>query len=152
MFFTKRRIGGLLLLAFGIAYAFLSQRIPLLPIQARAAFNASTMPEILAALCISLCLAIIILPSKDEQVDLRGQKLALTISFLALMSFYGFTIRPFGFILSSSILLGVGYWLLGERKWWLLLAASVPVAVGFWALMTLGLGIYLDPLPWFLRG
>lgn len=152
MFFTKRRIGGLLLLAFCIAYAYLSQRIPLLPIQARAAFNASTMPEVLAAISIVLCLAIIILPTEEEPLDLRGQKWGMTIAFLVLMSFYGLTIRPFGFILSSSILLGVGYWILGERKWWLLLITSVPVAFGFWALMTLGLGVYLDPLPWFLRG
>jgi putative tricarboxylic transport membrane protein len=152
VFFTKRRIGGLLLLAFCIAYAYLSQRIPLLPIQARAAFNASTMPEALAAISIVLCLAIIILPTEEEPLDLRGQKWGMTIAFLVLMSFYGLTIRPFGFILSSSILLGVGYWILGERKWWLLLITSVPVAFGFWALMTLGLGVYLDPLPWFLRG
>jgi putative tricarboxylic transport membrane protein len=110
------------------------------------------MPEALAAISIVLCLAIIILPTEEEPLDLRGQKWGMTIAFLVLMSFYGLTIRPFGFILSSSILLGVGYWILGERKWWLLLITSVPVAFGFWALMTLGLGVYLDPLPWFLRG
>jgi len=152
VFFTNRRIGGLLLLAFCVTYAVLSQRIPLLPFQANVAFHARTMPEILAVMGIGLCLAIILLPSPQEFVDLTGKHWFTVIAFLALMSFYGLTIRPLGFILASTILLGVGYWILGERKIWLVLLASVPISVGFWALMTLGLGVFIEPLPWFLRG
>ncbi len=152
MFFTKRRIGGLLLLAFCVTYGLLSQQIPLLPIQARSAFNAKTMPEVLSVLGIALSLAIVFLPAPGEYLELKGKAWGMTIAFLVLMSFYGLTIRPLGFVLSSSILLGVGYWILGERKWWLLLITSVPVATAFWALMSLGLGVFIEPLPWFLRG
>lgn len=152
MFFTNRRIGALLLLAFCVTYAILSQRIPLLPFQAKSAFHARTMPEVLAVLGIGLSIAIIVLPSPKEFVELAGKNWFTVIAFLALMSFYGLTIRPFGFILSSAILLGVGFWILGERKIWLILAVSVPVSFAFWALMTLGLGVFLEPLPWFLKG
>jgi putative tricarboxylic transport membrane protein len=152
VFFTNRRIGGLLLLAFCVTYAVLSQRIPLLPFQAQSAFHARTMPEVLAILGVGLSIAIVVLPSPKEFLDLSGKNWFTVVAFLALMSFYGVTIRPFGFILSSSILLGVGFWLLGERKAWLILAVSVPIAIAFWALMTLGLSVFLEPLPWFLRG
>lgn len=152
LFFTNRRIGGLLLLAFCATYAVLSQRIPLLPFQANVAFHARTMPEVLAVLGIGLSIAIVLLPSSQEYVDLKGKNWVTVFSFLVLMSFYGMTIRPFGFVLSSTILLGVGYWILGERRIWLLLATSVPIAAAFWALMTLGLGVFIEPLPWFLRG
>jgi len=110
------------------------------------------MPEVLAVLGIGLSIAIVVLPSPKEFVELAGKNWFTVIAFLALMSFYGLTIRPFGFILSSAILLGVGFWILGERKIWLILAVSVPVSFAFWALMTLGLGVFLEPLPWFLKG
>ena len=110
------------------------------------------MPEVLAVLGIGLSIAIIAMPSPKEYLNLSGKNWGIVVSFLLLMSFYGLTIRPFGFILASSILLGVGYWILGERKIWLLLATSVPIAVAFWALMTLGLGVFIEPLPWFLIG
>lgn len=152
MFFTKRRIGGMLLLAFCIAYAILAQRIPLLPFQAKSAFHARTMPEILAVMGTALSIAIIVLPSPAEYVSTKGQNWLTALAFLVLMSIYGLTIRPFGFVLASSMLLGVGYWLLGERKIWLLLVTSVPVAIAFWALMSIGLGVFIEPLPWFLRG
>ncbi|MFT6659106.1 MAG: putative tricarboxylic transport membrane protein [Maritalea sp.] len=152
VFFTNRRIGGSLLLAFCVTYAILSQKIPLLPFQANVAFHARTMPEILSIMGIGLSLAIILLPSPREFVDLAGKNWFTVLAFLVLMSFYGLTIRPFGFILASTILLGTGYWILGERKLWLLLLTSVPISVGFWALMTLGLGVYIEPLPWFLKG
>lgn len=152
MFFTKRRIGAFLLLGFSIAYAVLSQRIPLLPFQATSAFHARTMPEILSVMAIAICIAIIVLPSPAEFVELKGKNWLIVLAFLVLMSIYGLTIRPFGFILASSMLLGVGYWLLGERKLWLLVITSVPVAVAFWALMSIGLGVFIEPLPWFLKG
>ncbi|MCF4097259.1 tripartite tricarboxylate transporter TctB family protein [Maritalea mediterranea] len=152
MFFTKRRIGAMLLLAFCIAYAMLAQRIPLLPFQADSAFHARTMPEILSILGIGLCLAMIVLPSPAEYVELKGKSWFTALAFLVLMSIYGLTIRPFGFVLASTMLLGVGYWLLGERKIWLLAVTSIPVAVAFWALMSIGLGVFIEPMPWFLRG
>lgn len=152
MFFTKRRIGAFLLLGFCIAYAVLAQRIPLLPFQAKSAFHARTMPEILSVLGIGICIALIVLPSPAEYVELKGKNWLIGLAFLVLMSIYGLTIRPFGFVLASTMLLGVGYWLLGERKLWLLAATSVPVAIAFWALMSIGLGVFIEPLPWFLRG
>jgi len=68
------------------------------------------------------------------------------------MSIYGFAIRPAGFILSTSAFLMIGFAMLGERNIIRLLIVAVPIVVGFWALMNLGLGVFIEPLPIFLRG
>ena len=33
-----------------------------------------------------------------------------------------------------------------------LLAVAVPLVVAFWVLMTQGLDVFIEPLPFFLRG
>lgn len=148
---AKDRIGGVLLLIFCIVYAVLSQDIRLLPFQERAAFHARTMPEVLSILGIGLSAWLILFPGNREAPNLAGADWIKTALFLALMSAYGFTIRPLGFILSTTLFLMIGYMLLGERKPLPLILASVPLVVGFWVLMTQGLDVYIDPIPRFLR-
>lgn len=152
MFFSKDRIGGLLLLVFCITYGLLSQQIKLLPFQANVAFHARTMPEVLAVLGVALSLIVIVFPGSDKKLELSGYSWGKCIFFLALMSLYGLTIRPFGFILSTSVFLMVGFWMLGERKPLPLILASVPLVVAFWVLMTQGLDVFIEPMPAFLKG
>ena len=152
MFLNKDRIGGLLLLAFSIIYGLLSQNIHLLPFQANAAFHARTMPEVLSVLSIGLSLMVILFPGTKDIPRLSGLNLKLGIAFLLLMSAYGFLVRPMGFILATSLFLICGFALLGERKVWKLLVVAVPTVVGFWMLMTMGLDVFIEPLPVFLRG
>ncbi|MBO6603138.1 tripartite tricarboxylate transporter TctB family protein [Boseongicola sp. H5] len=151
MMLSKDRIGGVLLLLFCLIYAWLSQDIRLLPFQERAAFHARTMPEILSILGIGLALWTIILPGKSERPELGGADWLKAGLFLVLMSAYGFTVRPLGFILSTSLFLMIGYALLGERKVVPLVLASVPLVVAFWVLMTQGLDVFIEPWPGFLR-
>ncbi|MEM6460557.1 MAG: tripartite tricarboxylate transporter TctB family protein [Pseudomonadota bacterium] len=152
MFYSKDRIGGALLLIFCIVYGLLSQNITLLPIQAKAAFTARTMPEVLMVLGIGLSLLVLIFPGSNEAPQLRGYKWATAAYFLILMSAYGLTIRPLGFLLSTSLFLIAGFAMLGERSPLKLLAVSLPIVVGFWVLMTQGLDVFIEPLPWFLKG
>jgi len=149
---SKDRIGGALLLAFCITYGILSQEITLLPFQAKVAFHARTMPEILSIMGIGLSLLIIVFPGSPERPKLAGFNWLAAILFLILMSLYGLTIRPLGFILSTSVFLIAGFALLGERSPVKLLLVALPIAVGFWVLMTHGLDVFLEPLPWFLKG
>ncbi len=60
------------------------------------------------------------------------------------MIFYGATLEPFGFIISTITFLILGYLILGERRVKTLILASVPVVIIFWAIMTQLLGIYLS--------
>ena len=144
------RIGALILLAFCCAYWMLTYDIRMLPFQKTQAFNAQTMPEALAVMGVVLSLLLLIFPGNNERVRLSGYNFALGAFLLVLMTIYGFVLRPLGFIVSTSLFLICGYFALGERRPLFLVLASVPLVVAFWALMTLGLDIYVEPLPSFL--
>ncbi|TQV79066.1 tripartite tricarboxylate transporter TctB family protein [Denitrobaculum tricleocarpae] len=149
---TNDRIGGLLLLAFSVAYGLLTFDIPLLPFQAQAAFTARTMPEALSVLGIVLSLTMIIKPSSNARPDVAGFLWGRGAIICLVMVIYGLTVRPGGFLISTSLFLMAGILILGERRWWLVLIASVPVVVFFWVLMTQLLGVFIEPWPVFLRG
>lgn len=151
MFFTKDRIGGLLMLIFCLVYAWQSQNIRMLPFQMNSAFNAQTMPEVLSVLGIGLSILIILFPSSSERLALSKLNWPLGLAFLALMSVYGLTVRPAGFLLSTTLFLMLGFAMLGERNILKLVLVAVPLVVGFWALMNYGLSVYVAPLPFFLR-
>ena len=152
MLLSKDRIGGVLLLVFCIAYGIQSQNITLLPMQAKSAFHARTMPEVLMVLGIGLSVLVILFPGSHQRPKLSGFKWVTAGLFLALMSVYGLSIRPMGFILSTSVFLIAGFALLGERSILKLLLVALPLSVGFWVLMTQGLDVFIEPLPWFLKG
>lgn len=149
---TNDRIGGVLLLVFSVAYGFLTFEIPLLPFQAQAAFTARTMPEALSVLGIILSLAMIVKPSSDARPDVAGFLWGRGAIICLVMVIYGLSVRPGGFLISTSLFLMAGILILGERRWWLVLLASIPVVVFFWVLMTQLLGVFIEPWPVFLRG
>lgn len=152
MFFTKDRIGGLLLLAFCIFYFLKISNIRLLPFQADQAFTPRTIPQILAYIGMALSVAIIIFPSNTERFSLKNLNWPLGLAFLILMSIYGLTVRPLGFLLSTSVFLMVGFAMLGERNVIKLILVAVPLVVSFWLLMNYGLSVFIEPFPFFLRG
>ena len=122
---SKDRIGGVLLLIFSLFYWWKISDIRLLPFQANQAFTPRTIPEVLAYLGIGLSILIIVFPSNREQVNISQLNWPLGLAFLALMSVYGFTVRPLGFLLSTSLFLMAGFFMLGERKVLKLLLVSV---------------------------
>ncbi|WP_282608144.1 tripartite tricarboxylate transporter TctB family protein [Pelagibius sp. Alg239-R121] len=149
---TNDRIGGVLLLAFSVAYGLLIFDIPLLPFQAQAAFTARTMPEALSVLGILLSLTMIIKPSSDARPEVGGFLWKRGAIVCVAMVLYGLTVRPGGFLISTSLFLIACILILGERRLWLILVASVPVVLFFWVLMTQLLGVFIEPWPEFLRG
>ena len=150
MFFTKDRVGGILMLLFCCLYAWKIGDIRLLPFQANQAFTARTMPEVLAVLGVGLSVALIVLPGKSGFLSLRDLNWPLGLVFLCLMSLYGFSVRPMGFLLSTSLFLMAGFALLGERSAVKSILVAVPLVVLFWALMNYGLDVTIRPLPVFL--
>jgi putative tricarboxylic transport membrane protein len=144
---TKDRIGGALILAFCLFYAWKIGDIRLLPFQQGDAFTARTMPTALVAIGIALSAFLVIRPGSSGRPQLRGLDWKRVGFFLVWMSIYGFTVRTFGFLLSTTIFLAVGFAVLGERRIWMLAAVSVPLVVLFWVLMTQGLDVYIAPWP-----
>ena len=149
---SKDRLGGALLLLFFICYAWLSLDIRLPPAYSNAIFNAQTLPHFLAVLGILGAVCLIAFPSKSSQAPARSESVqslswSRLLSFLALMSVYGLSLRPLGFLLSTSLFLMAGFLLLGERRPTWLIGVAVLVTVSFWALMSLGLGVFLSPWP-----
>jgi len=155
---NNARIGGILLLAFCLFYAWKIGDIRLLPFQANQAFTAVTVPQVLAGIGIFLSVLIIAFPDSNSPrrvIDaFRGNELNWKLggAFLILMSIYGFTVRPFGFLIATSLFLIAGFALLGERNPVRLILIAVPIVVAFWALMNFGLSVVIEPLPAFLRG
>ena len=149
---TRDRIGALLLLAFSLGYWALSTQIPLLPFQAQAAFTAKTMPEALSVLGVVLSLALLLKPGDGSKPEVAGFNWRRAALICALMVAYGFSVRPGGFLISTTLFLAIGFVILGERRLWVIAVSSVPVVVFFWVLMTQLLGVFIEPWPEFLTG
>ncbi|MFK7791269.1 MAG: tripartite tricarboxylate transporter TctB family protein [Devosiaceae bacterium] len=148
---SRDRVGALLLLVFFVAYGYLSTKITLLPFQLNSAFHARTAPQFLTFAGIILAIFLLIKPGDDRPIDTSGMTFKRVGLLCALMVFYGLTVRSLGFILSTSIFLMGGFWVMGERRWLMLVGASVPVVIAFWVLMTQGLDVFVAPFPEFLR-
>ncbi len=147
---TRDRIGALLLLAFSIFYWLRIDEIRLLAFQADAAFTARTIPEILSMMGVVLSLVLLLRPGSAAKVEAAGFLWGKAALICLLMVAYGLTVRPAGFLLSTSLFLIGGYWILGERRWLVLLGAAVPLVVLFWLLMSQVLGVYVAALPEFM--
>ena len=65
---------------------------------------------------------------------------------------YALCLRPLGFLISTSALLILGSFILGERKWHIMLPVALTAAVSVWYLVQVVLGIYMRPLPGILGG
>jgi putative tricarboxylic transport membrane protein len=148
---SKDKVGALFFLMFSIAYGLLALKIPLTFIAQGESFNARTMPYALGIIGAFLSFLMLVIPSSPSEED-RGLKAAFTgldwprVGLLiAMMIFYGLTLRLLGFVISSIIFLVGGFTILGERRWWLIFVGSVPLVLFIWFLMSKILGMYIAP-------
>lgn len=145
------KAGALILLTFSIAYGLLAYKIPLTLLAQRETFNARTMPFALGIIGTLLSFLILVLPSgqtdeEDKVKDaFRGLDWPSTGLLIGMMIFYSITLRFLGFVISSTIFLVGGFYILGERRIWLLLIGSVPLVLFIWFLMSRILGMYIAP-------
>ena len=116
------------------------------------AFTARTITVVLALLGVVGAVLLIALPGAHTPTP-QPQALHWRrfVSFLALMSIYGATLRPLGFLTATVVFLLCGFLLLGERRIVPLISVTIGVAGGFWMLMTYGLGVYIEPWPGLLH-
>ena len=145
-------------LAYGYA-AWFTMDGSLAPFMKRNPIWPSTFPKVLSVLGI-LTTSVILLglekaEPKEADIDYRrlGEyHLGQAILLLALMIAYALCLRPLGFLISTSALLILGSFILGERKWHIMLPVALIAAVSVWYVVQEVLGIYMRPFPGILGG
>ncbi|MEH6394531.1 tripartite tricarboxylate transporter TctB family protein [Pseudoalteromonas sp.] len=148
---NRELLGPSLFLALFTLYAIVAWQIPLLPFEEYETVTSATLPKVYAAFGIIVCLlsigATLLKPTEQTDSDdvLEKSNVIRTFGLLILMVIYSAALEPIGFLISTSVFLLVGFFVMGERRKAILLLASIPVAVVFWFLMTQVLGIYLVP-------
>ncbi|ADG91947.1 putative tricarboxylic transport protein TctB [Arcobacter nitrofigilis DSM 7299] len=147
---TKNTIGSIFFLAFSSFYFYSVFSIKKMPMAQFEVMTASTFPYYigLTGIIISVILLVLSLLEKNKEnlslTYLRSLDLKTTTFFILLMIFYGFTIRPLGFIFSTMIFLAIGFFILKERNIKRIFLISVGVSVGFYVLLNNVLGVYID--------
>lgn len=149
----KAKVGAFLFLVFSISYGIATYQIPLMFYAEEDAFSPRTLPLALAACGIIVSLAMLLMPPvsdpevKDQSLGgaLRGLEWKKVGQLTLLMVLYGLAIKTLGFILSTTIFLIGGFWILGERRLKVLLLASIPLVLVFWFIMVKILEVYLAP-------
>ncbi|MCH2168426.1 MAG: tripartite tricarboxylate transporter TctB family protein [Oceanicola sp.] len=146
-------------LAYGYA-AWFTMDDNLAPFMRRNPIWPSTFPKILSVLGI-IAASVILLglekseDTKEAEIDYRrlGEyKTGQAVLLLVLMVAYALCLRPVGFLLSTTVFLIAGSFILGERKWHVMIPVAVIATASVWYLVQEVLGIYMRPLPGFIGG
>ena len=146
-------------LAYGYA-AWFTMDDNLAPFMRRNPIWPSTFPKILSVLGIIAASVILLGLEKSEdpkeaEIDYRrlGEyKTGQAVLLLVLMVAYALCLRPVGFLLSTTVFLIAGSFILGERKWLVMIPVAVIATASVWYLVQEVLGIYMRPLPGFIGG
>jgi putative tricarboxylic transport membrane protein len=149
------RIVALLLLAFSIGYGLLAWNYELLPFEEHMPFKPNTMPIGLAIAGIVLSIAVLISPGGDSGLasnadGWRRFDWISTGAIFLLMLLYALTLRPLGYVPSTTLFLVLGAIALGERRFVILIPIAAITAYGTWYLVQEVLGVFLRPWPQFL--
>lgn len=142
---NNTRVGGLVFLALSLAYGYHATQIQLDFFSQQEAFNARSMPQLIAGAGVVCSLLMIALPSKPtEWQALKELNWRRPLLLLALMWGYASAFEYVGFAAATTLFLLLAFFALGERRPVRMIAVAVPLVGGFWLLMHL-LGIYLSP-------
>lgn len=150
----------LICLAYGYAaYFTMDELVP--PIMRRSPIWPSSFPKVLAIGGTFLSLVILLRleksPGKRDAADINlsrlgDYKIGQALLLIGLMVAYAFLLRPLGFLASTFLFLGIGSFILGERRF-VVMAVASAIAAGFvWYLVDEVLGIFLTPFSAFMVG
>jgi putative tricarboxylic transport membrane protein len=137
------RLAALLILLFSLAYFWLAFSIKVPPSSDDSPFSARSFPLILGPLGMALAFVILVKPPPGAEIRAPAFGWFRAAGLIALMGVYAFAIRHLGFVVTSAIFLGGGFFLLGERRPLVLAVVAVGVSLGFWIMFTL-LDVKLD--------
>jgi putative tricarboxylic transport membrane protein len=147
---TKNTIGSIFFLAFSSFYFYSVFSIKKMPGNQFEVMTASTFPFYIGLTGIAISLVLLALSFVEKEKVfltlsyLKTLDFKTTSYFIIAMIFYGFTIRPLGFIISTMIFLAIGFIILKERNIKRIFLISVGVSVGFYLLLNNVLGVYID--------
>ncbi len=154
MIITRDKLGALVFFIFSVCYGYYATQIPLYPGEEYEPFTSQSMPKLYALTSIiisSLALLLSVIEDIKNKASQQHDQEAFDkagwlkiAALIGLMLFYGATLEPLGFIVSTTLFLIIGYLVMGERSPKTIFLASLPVVVVFWAIMTQALGIYLS--------
>lgn len=155
---------ALVFITFCCAYGYLAfftmdQLLP--PFMQRNPVWPSTFPKALSIL--GIIVGLIVLFGLEKTVDeaqpsatdinyarLQDYKLGQALLILGLMVLYALSLRPAGFLLSTTVFLIAGSAILGERKWHVMVLVALLATGSVWYLVQEVLGIFLRPFPFFM--
>jgi len=153
MFRIDRYI-ALALLAFSVGYGYLAWVHPLLPFETRMPFKPNTMPLGLAVLGILFSSLLLLMPNSDEpSKDVKGWRgfaWKETTILIALAIAYAVVLRPFGFIVSTTLFIILSSRVLGETNVMRSVTTGIITSGLIWYLVDEVLGIYLVAMPFIL--
>ena len=142
---------ALALLAFSVGYGYLAWVHPLLPFEARMPFKPNTMPLGLAALGILFSSLLLLMPNSDgpsKDVDgWRSFAWKETALLIGLAIAYAIVLRPFGFIVSTTLFIILSSRVLGETNIIRSITTGIITSGLIWYLVDEVLGIYLVAIP-----
>ncbi|WP_297614050.1 tripartite tricarboxylate transporter TctB family protein [uncultured Roseicyclus sp.] len=143
--------------------AFFTMDDSLPPILRRNPIWPSTFPKMLTVAGIIVGMMVLFAPrsanspkptaTSDGTMDitrLRDYQIIPALALVVLMIGYAMTLRPLGFLGSTTLFLMLGAMILGERKFHILIPVSALAAWSIWYLVQEVLGIFLRPWPAFL--
>jgi len=143
---TKERIGAMFFLALSIVYGYLAYQIRLFPGDEFEAMTARTLPFFLSGLGILFSLVLLATGKKENLGgNIAGLDWKPVILLMLLSLIYGFALDWLGFLVSTTLFLIAGFWILGEKRPKILLMVAVPFVFIFWFGLTQMLEIYLAP-------
>ena len=145
------RLIALCLLVFSLVYAWLALDYELLPFERNMPFKPNTMPLGLAVAGIVLSCAVLLMPRHRDSVVIDTPSVPYDrirpVILVALMIIYALSLRPLGFVGSTTVFLALSATVLGERKFYVLVPVAMISAFAIWYLVHEQLGIFLNPWP-----
>lgn len=142
---SRSRFGAMVILGFSIVYGIMALHFPEIP-----AFNDSISPSSLpaslsvAGIIISMLIFLIPAESVTTTPKFTPESILRVSLLLLLMISYGLSIEILGFLISTILFLGIGFWIMGERKPKVIFLTAAITAFAFWLFLTQLLRIYLD--------
>ncbi len=148
------KIVALAMIAFFIAYLYLSFNFDLLPFERRMSFKPNTMPKAIGILGLALSFLVLFVADGQANKDNNNwQKhdYKRFVLMVVAMAVYAMLLKPAGFVVASTGFVFAGAVILGEKSYIKLLIIALLGALSIWLIVDKLLGIYLYPVPAFIQ-
>ncbi len=130
---TRERIGALFFLMLSIAYGYYAGEIRLYPGDELDPMTARTLPYVLSAMGVVFSLVLLVSANKTGSgASLDNLNWKPVASLMGLTLLYGIALDWLGFLISTTLFLIAGFWILGEKRIKVLLLVAVPFVFIFW--------------------